>query len=375
MISFALRKRTRAQPEVINVLMSPGPHDLDDNPSLLLLFSQVAKHGVQIRSFSGKVSLLGRHDVIHIHFPEWLVRWESAWLAPLDVTAIAGLIWLARRRGTALVWTGHDLEPHELCRPWLWRVYSRILFSQLDLLISFGNGATALLVDRYPQLARVATVVVPHGHYRGYYRSQPDVSALRGDLRLNQRPVLLCFGLIRPYKNLPGIIRAWKQLPMPRPQLLIAGRPMDAATADAIRLEADGIADIHLLLRFIPAEEVPTLFAASDVVVMPYMARSALNSGVAHLALSMNKPAVMNDTPVAEDLRDLFGKDWVWVCDGTAQDAVRQAVAAVAASRPPEVDLRALDYEQLGAKTYRAYVDIIAARTTTGEPTLCRVTC
>ena len=342
--------------------MSPGPDQLADNPSLLLLFGEVARNGVQIAPFSGKASLLGPHDVIHIHFPEWLVRWKRIWVASFDVAAIAGLLWLARRRGAVIVWTGHDLEPHELARPRLWRVYSRLFLSRVDLLISFGDGATALLVDRYPQLARVATAVVPHGHYRAYYGSRPGRAALRGELGLDQRPVLLCFGLVRPYKNIPGIIQAWKQLPQPRPQLVIAGRPMDAATTEAVRQEADGAPDVHLLLRFIPAEEVSTLFAASDVAVMPYMARSALNSGVAHLALSLNTPAVLNDTPVARDLRDLFGKEWVWLCDGTAEDAMQQALVAAAATRPPELDLRALDYGQLAAKTHRAYADAIAAR-------------
>ena len=232
----------------------------------------------------------------------------------------------------------------------------------MDLLISFGDGATALLFNRYPQLARVATAVVPHGHYWAYYQSRPDVAALRGELGLDQRPVLLCFGLVRPYKNVPGIIKAWKQLPQPRPQLVIAGRPMDAATAEAIMREADGAADVHLLLRFIPAEDVPTLFAASDVAILPYIARSALTSGAAHLALSLNTPAVVNDTPVAQDLRDLFGKEWVWLYDGTAEDAMQQALAAPAAARPPELDLRTLDYGQLAAKTHRAYADAIMAR-------------
>lgn len=362
MIKSAFRRRASFRAGTIRVPMSPGPDQLADNPSLLLPFSDVARNGVQIRPFSGKASLLGPQDVIHIHFPEWLVRWKSLWVASFDVVAIVGLLWLARRRGAVMVWTGHDPEPHELARPRLWRVYSRLFLSQVDLLISFGDGATALLFNRYPQLARVATAVVPHGHYRAYYQSRPDVAALRGELGLDQRPVLLCFGLVRPYKNVPGIIKAWKQLPQPRPQLVIAGRPMDAATAEAIMREADGAADVHLLLRFIPAEDVPTLFAASDVAILPYIARSALTSGAAHLALSLNTPAVVNDTPVAQDLRDLFGKEWVWLYDGTAEDAMQQALAAPAAARPPELDLRTLDYGQLAAKTHRAYADAIMAR-------------
>jgi beta-1,4-mannosyltransferase len=354
--------RAPVQPGVIKVLMSPGPDQLADNPSLSLLFRAAARQGAQISSFAGKASLLRRHDVIHIHFPEWLVRWRRGPVAAFDIAAIVVLVWLARRRGAVLVWTGHDLEPHELPRPWLWRVYSRLLLCQVDLLLSFGPGATALLVGRYPQLAHAATVVVPHGHYRGYYQAPPDAGAVRRQLRLDQRPVLLCFGLIRPYKNIPGLIRAWKQLPAPRPQLVIAGRAMDAQLAGDIEREASGEADLHLLLRFIAADEVPGLFAAADVVVLPYQARSALNSGVAHLALSLNRPAVLHDTPVGVDLRAQFGSDWVWLCGDTPQDAMRQALAATAVTRPPELDLRALDPGRLAAKTCHAYADAIAAR-------------
>ena len=329
LIKSAFRRRASFRAGTIRVPMSPGPDQLADNPSLLLPFSDVARNGVQIRPFSGKASLLGPQDVIHIHFPEWLVRWKSLWVASFNVVAIVGLLWLARRRGAVMVWTGHDPEPHELSP-------SQAL-AGLQQALSFPGGSPDLIrrrrdgspVQSIPSArARVATAVVPHGHYRAYYQSRPDVAALRGELGLDQRPVLLCFGLVRPYKNVPGIIKAWKQLPQPRPQLVIAGRPMDAATAEAIMREADGAADVHLLLRFIPAEDVPTLFAASDVAILPYIARSALTSGAAHLALSLNTPAVVNDTPVAQDLRDLFGKEWVWLYDGTAEDAMQQALAA-----------------------------------------------
>lgn len=245
------------QEKVLQVLMSPGPDKLTDNPSLRLLFDEVMTHGVKITACSKKEDLLMRHDVIHIHFPEWLIRWGSAWRAPFDVLAILGLLWLARRRGAALVWTGHDLEPHEISRPRLWRIYNRFLISQVDLLISFGKGATALLVERYPQLARVPTAVVPHGHYRGYYTAPPKATILREELKLDHRPVFLCFGLIRSYKNLPGIVRAWKQLPEPRPQLVIAGRPIDSELAELIKKEAGDSKDVHLLLRFIHSDEFP----------------------------------------------------------------------------------------------------------------------
>jgi glycosyltransferase involved in cell wall biosynthesis len=351
-----------AQEKVFQVLMSPGPDELTDNPSLFLLFSEVMRNGVTITPYHKKKSLLSRPDVIHIHFPEWLVRWRRPWLAPLEVVAILGLLWLARRRGAALVWTGHDLEPHELSSPRLWRAYNRFFISQVDVLISFSDGAASLLVERYPQLAGVPTVIVPHGHYRDYYTAPPKAATLRKELKLDHRPVLLCFGLIRPYKNLPGIIRAWRQLPEPRPQLVIAGRPMDSEIAEVIKKQVGDATDVHLLLRFIHDDEVPTIFAVADVVIMPYMARSALNSGVAHLAFSLSRPAVVNDTPANQNLRDIFGGEWVWLCDGTPEDALRAALVAAATTRPETLDLDVINYKRLAAETLCAYSDATARK-------------
>jgi beta-1,4-mannosyltransferase len=356
------RVRKRSQEKALRVLMNPAPDELTDNPSLLLLFSEVMRHGVEISPYYKKKNLLSRPDVIHIHFPEWLVRWKHPWIAPLDVAAVSGLLWLARRRGAALVWTGHDLEPHELYRPRLWRAYNSFFISQVDLLISFSNGATSLLIERHSRLAGVPAVVVPHGHYRDYYTAPPKAAILRKELKLDHRPVLLCFGLIRPYKNLPDIIRAWRQLPEPRPQLVIAGRPMDSEIAEAIKKEAGDSKDVHLLLRFIHGDEVPTIFAIADVVLMPYMARSALNSGVAHLALSLSRPAVLKDTPASQNLRDAFGGEWVWLCDGTPEDTLRTALAAAAVTRPETLDLDAINNKRLAAETVCAYSDAIARR-------------
>jgi beta-1,4-mannosyltransferase len=348
----------------IDVLMSPGPEQLTDNPYLSLLFAEVGRRNVKISPFSRKSHLLKRHDIIHIHWPEWLVTWSTIWRASFDITTSLGLLWLARRRGAALVWTGHNLEPHDLPRPRLWCLFQRLFLSQADLLVSFGDGATESLISRYPQLARIPVATIPHGHYRDYYTARPDANAFREQVGLNHRSVLLCFGLIKPYKNIPSIVRAWKQLPVPRPQLVVAGRPTQPELEAAIKREADGVEDIHLFLRFISDEDVPTLFAVADVLLMPYEARSALNSGTAHLSLSLGKPAVLNDTATNRDLRKIFGPEWIYLCDGTPEDALRVALDAALRFRTASPDLGMIGYPQLAHQMRRAYSDAMASRRT-----------
>lgn len=351
-----------AKPTVIDVLMSPSPVMLRDNPFLALLYANAAQCDMRISPFSRSMLLLRRHDIVHIHWPEWHIRWRTMPAAAFDIVTFLGLLWLARRRGAAIVWTGHNLEPHEVCRPRMWKLFQRLFISQLDLLISFGMGATSLLIGKYPQLVQVPVSIVPHVHYRSHYAAAADGDAFRTDLGLDQRPVLLHFGLIRPYKDIPGLIHAWKQWPIPRPQIVVAGRPLTPGLEMAIRRAAGDAKDVHLLFHFIEDDEVPTIFAAADIVVMPYSARCALNSGVAHLAMSLGKPAVLNDTPANRDLRDAFGSDWVWLCDGTPADALRVAMRAAVAPRPDAPDVTGLSPERLGAMTRHAYLEAIAAR-------------
>lgn len=350
------------QSSVLNVLMSPSPEDLKDNPSLALLFAGAVDHCIYIEPLAHKADLLRKCDVIHIHWPEWLVRWDNIFTAIFDIMVTLGLVWLARRRGVAIVWTGHNLEPHEIPRRRMWQLYSRFFFVQLDLLISFGNGATKLLIERYPQLATVPVKVIPHGGYANYYNAKPNAEDFRDEQELSQLPVILSFGLIRPYKNIPSLIRSWQQLLAPRPQLLVAGRPLSYSLEAAIREEARGADDIRLLLRFIGEEEVPTIFSVADIVVVPYAGRSALNSGVAHLALSQGTAVVMNNTEANRELQSRFGPDWVWLCDGTADDALRVALEAIASPRPRKPPLGIPDSSLPGRQIWSAYRAAIAAR-------------
>jgi hypothetical protein len=112
-----------------------------------MLTGELEKCGDQITYFSSR-ALLKRHDVVHVHWPEYLVRWRRLSLTLLDIVKIIVLLRVARMRGSALVWSGHNLEPHEMRRPRLWGRDCRLVVSQVDLLMSSGPGASAWLKRR-----------------------------------------------------------------------------------------------------------------------------------------------------------------------------------------------------------------------------------
>jgi beta-1,4-mannosyltransferase len=343
----------------LRILLSPGYADPAANPYLRLLYGQLADSGIELERFSAR-ALLKRHDIVHVNWPEFLVRWGNPWLAPYDVVKIMVLLRWARHRGAAIVWTAHNLEPHELPRPRLWRLYFSWFLASLDLVVAMGPGAVELLLRRYPKLASVPAVVVPHGHYRGAYPGGSDESAaaMRSSLGIGEderRLVLLSFGLIRKYKNVSGLARAWRDLPFPRPHMVVAGAPTDPDTERSIRAAVGNEPDAHLLLRYIADDEVAALFDICDVVVVPYETRSALNSGVAMLALSFRRPVVLTDTPASRDLQLCMGVEWVHLCDGSPQDALRVALAAARQPRSESPDLDTLVWSALLSRTVDAY--------------------
>jgi beta-1,4-mannosyltransferase len=349
------------------VLASPGPSGgMDDNPYIRLLYAAVADNGgqeaVQVKDFD-RAALLTRPDVVHVHWPYHLVRWTRLPVAVVDIVKLIGLLAIARRRGAALVWTAHDLEPHEVLRPRLWAFYFWVFCHQVDLLVLLSASSRDQLVAKYPALAGKPVRIIPHGHYQGEYAAPPPAADARADLGLADRPTVLAFGQIRPYKRSVELARAFQgrqAAERESPQLVIAGEAKDGAIRkDLSALTTD---DVRTFLDLVPHEQVPAFFGACDVAVLPYSTGSALNSGVALLALSMGKPVVMVDTPVGRELQQLVGEEWLTLTSDSMGEILGAALDRAQRHPPAALDLSGLAWPQLGALTISAYKDAIAAR-------------
>jgi glycosyltransferase involved in cell wall biosynthesis len=109
-------------------------------------------------------------------------------------------------------------------------------------------------------------------------------------------PVILYFGLVRPYKGLPHLLEAAGDLKQRDIvfHLRVAGefyQGFDEARALVNRLGLEAV--VTLENRFIQDHEVAAYFSASDVVALPYLA--ATQSGVVPIAYHFNRPVVVTD--------------------------------------------------------------------------------
>jgi glycosyltransferase involved in cell wall biosynthesis len=103
-------------------------------------------------------------------------------------------------------------------------------------------------------------------------------------------PVVLSYGLIRPYKGINTLIEAWRGIS--GAQLWIVGRPMMNLAA----LEAALPPGARIVPRFVSPAEEAALFERADIVVLPYERSERFGfSGVLATALGHGKTIVLSD--------------------------------------------------------------------------------
>lgn len=108
----------------------------------------------------------------------------------------------------------------------------------------------------------------------------------------------LFFGLIRDYKGLDLLLKAWGQMKRAGKtagrKLIVAGEFYTAPEPYRKLIDEEGIADEVILHdRFIPDSVVGDYFSVADFVVLPY--RSATQSGVTQIAYQFSTPMIVTD--------------------------------------------------------------------------------
>lgn len=104
----------------------------------------------------------------------------------------------------------------------------------------------------------------------------------------------LFFGLIRDYKGLDMLLRAWSRWRPARRKLIVAGEFYTSREKYLDLISREGLAaDVVLRDCFIPDDEVRYYFSAADALVLPY--RTASQSGVTQIAYNFSMPMIVTD--------------------------------------------------------------------------------
>jgi glycosyltransferase involved in cell wall biosynthesis len=248
--------------------------------SRLRLLTKLLEHGPDMVRYRS----LARWAEI-VHFQWFAVGWLDRLLLP--------------RRPVVL--TAHDLLPREP-RPGQVAAQRR-LYDAVDAVITHSRFGRDQLVSRVGVPSEKVSVI-HHGAFDHLAALAPGrLPPELADAADPDAPVVLFFGLLRPYKGLDVLLAAWRALesplassPTPRsgptPRLWIVGRPR--MPLEPLRAQAPP--SVHFVPRFVSDSELAACFHRADLVVLPYTSTERFDfSGVLATALAFGTPSILSD--------------------------------------------------------------------------------
>ncbi|MHB0998966.1 MAG: glycosyltransferase [Armatimonadota bacterium] len=212
--------------------------------------------------------------------PDYLiVQWWHPFFAPCMATITA------KAHPAKVIYICHNVLPHE----------SNPLMKPLTLMaLKHGNGFIVHSNEQMETLKQilpnhpVATTVMPQFDMFSYKGISKEDA--KSQLGLNGK-VILFFGLVRKYKGLMDLVHAMDILRNEGITCLVAGEFYDNRDQYTSEIEKLGLGSIVKVIdRYIPNDEVEPYFAASDVVVLPYL--SSTQSAIVQMAYRFERPVI-----------------------------------------------------------------------------------
>jgi beta-1,4-mannosyltransferase len=314
----------------------------------------------QLMSDAGIIMCRGREfrmrpQILHLHWPELCMGPTSPLAAARKGLRSLLKYLLHKLAGTRIVWTAHNLHTHERRHPILERAFWALFIPLVDCAIHLTHPGMEDALGYFPVLRNKTNLVIPHGDFREDYPTMPSQRHARARYGIREdADVTLLFGNIRRYKNVHELLDVHLRNDDVNHTLIVAGSPIDERYTTHIRDLAKGSARTILRTEFVPAAEVPWLFAAATRVALPYT--SIHNSGSALLALSFGRVVVAPAIPHMVWLARQVGGEWV-------QCYKPPLTFAALRTQPPRTaspDLSHFSWATIARQTIDAYAAVIA---------------
>ena len=308
-----------------------------------------APDDIDILYFSWRQALRGGYDVLHLHWPEFLVRARSTRLRFAKRQAMRAVLLLARARRVPIVRTLHNVHPHSEGVP----AERRLLYA-----VDRRTSAFIRLNPTTPAQPSGTMATILHGHYRDRFAAHPRAAREPG--------LVLFFGIIRPRKGVEQLIDVFASRSRPGQRLRIVGSPT-AELGERIIQRISVLDNVSARLAFVDDDQLVGEITAATLVALPYAEMH--NSGAALVALSLDRPILVPRTPANTALAQEVGGKWVLEYDGPLTDdiltdAIERASRIDPADRPR---LEERDWDEIGRRHREVYRAALAAARTGKE--------
>lgn len=289
----------------------------DPNPYQRLLHTALAGEGVKasyvpwptgshtlnllLLPVSVGIARLRGARLLHLHwvYPfciPFLSRSVGARLAEVWFSVFLRTVRLCRM---SLVWTAHNVLPHSPVFPDD-AAQRRRLVAAADAVVVHSEVTARKLADIGARPTR--TVTVPHGPYGDVWTETVGRAEARTRLGVPaDASIVLFFGKVARYKGVQDLVAVWPAVreAFPGALLLVVGQCDDAGLRAELSAAATSANSVDLRPNHVPEPDVPSYFAAADLVALPF--RAVTTSGSVTLAYSLGRAVLIPDL---EELSD-----------------------------------------------------------------------
>ncbi|RNC85507.1 MAG: hypothetical protein ED557_01675 [Balneola sp.] len=245
--------------------------------------------------------LFNRKTILHYHWVEFQDA-KSLFGMPYKLLCIA----LYRLFGGKIVWTVHNLKPHDQKFLALHHTIHKWM-AKISSVIHVHSKHQIPQVSDYYQQPKEKFVVLPHPVFPSEIKPQQEaIDKIRREYFLGtdmfKSPIFLIFGGISEYKGIQDVIDILKEQ-NEEFTLILAGymKKGQEHVHRYIMQHTSQDERVKYIPRFIPEEHYPFLLSAADICVFNY--NEILNSGGIQMALSYQRKIIAPMKPGLLDFK------------------------------------------------------------------------
>lgn len=338
----------------------------DENPYQRLLYSKINKSvsitylknptqshtlGMFLLPFQLIYFRLNDYKIFHLH---WVFMFQLPFKHPFFHNILFRIIFtiyfllfisLIKLLGYRLVWTIHDLLPHE--NYFTNNELISIFLSKLSD-AKIVHSQTTLQTMKKLGFNTTDTELIQIGNYIGAYKNNVSKQKARSLLNINKNDFVFgYFGKIEKYKGICTLVESFRSLKVVKTKLLIAGSCNNKNLKKYLINQAKENPNIILYMKYISDNQVQRYINCTDILVYPFTSITTSSSVI--LAMSFGKPVI---APLIGDIRDMPKNTGIYYHVTNNQSALSDLMRSVINNRNKITSMGKKAYQYIEKNTW-----------------------